>query len=241
MYSSGRRSASISSPQGRSVGLPKSSWFHQLPTRPIACATRRPGAAASSSAVTLAPARWAMIPADEDAAGDAAPDAEAALPDRERPPPLVRHLVPARREVVEARADDPGADAPDGDAEDQIPVAAARDPARAGDRDARRDPGQQHQAVHVDRHAARGRSCPRTARGSRRGSVTADRILPTRADGVRKNDKSASSGVPTRRLRSAARAGRSRAPPGGSPAIGRQSRIWSASSGAQPFRSRSIA
>ena len=44
--------------------------------------------------------------ADEAAGGDPAPDAEAALPDRERPPPLVGHLVPARREVVEPRADD---------------------------------------------------------------------------------------------------------------------------------------
>ena len=92
--------------------------------------------------------------ADDDAAGDPAPDPEPALPDGERPPPLVRNLVPARREVVEPGADDAGADAPDGDAEDQIPVAAARDPAHAGDRDARGDPGQQHQAVHVDRHGA---------------------------------------------------------------------------------------
>jgi hypothetical protein len=52
--------------------------------------------------------------------------------------------------VVKPRADDAEADAPDGDAEDQIPVAALRDPAAAGDPDAGDDPGQQHQAVHVD-------------------------------------------------------------------------------------------
>ena len=33
---------------------------------------------------------------------DPAPDPQAALPDRQRPPPVVRHLVPARREVVQA-------------------------------------------------------------------------------------------------------------------------------------------
>src|SRR5207245_1785948 len=56
--------------------------------------------------------------ADQHPEEDSAPDAEAALPDRERTPPLVRHLAPAGDVVVEARADDSGRDAPDGDAED---------------------------------------------------------------------------------------------------------------------------
>ena len=93
-------------------------------------------------------------PADEAAERDPAPDAEAALPDRERPPPLVGHLVPARREVVEPGADDAGADAPDGAAEDQVPVAAAVDEAVAGDPDADADRREQRQAVHVDRQRA---------------------------------------------------------------------------------------
>src|SRR4029079_2886829 len=49
----------------------------------------------------------------EDAEQDGAPDAEAALPDREEAPPLVRHLVPAGDVVVGAGADDPERDAPD--------------------------------------------------------------------------------------------------------------------------------
>src|SRR5206468_10074030 len=62
---------------------------------------------------------------------DSAPDAEAALPDREGAPPGVRHLAPARDVVVETRPDDSGRDAPDRDPEDQIPVAAPADPAVA--------------------------------------------------------------------------------------------------------------
>ena len=94
------------------------------------------------------------VPTDEAAGRDAAPDAEAALPDRERPPPLVGHLVPARREVVEPGADDARTDAPDGAAEDEIPVAAAVDAAVAGDPDADRDRREQREAVHVDRQRA---------------------------------------------------------------------------------------
>src|SRR5439155_7952461 len=70
--------------------------------------------------------------ARQHAACDPAPDAEAALPDRERAPPRVRDLAPARDVVVEARADDPAGDAPDRAAEDQIPVSAPAHPADAG-------------------------------------------------------------------------------------------------------------
>jgi hypothetical protein len=43
-------------------------------------------------------------------------------------------------------------------------------------------------------------SVPEDGDGIDARSATAERILPTRADGVQKNYKSASSGVPTRRL-----------------------------------------
>ena len=94
------------------------------------------------------------VATDEAAERDAAPDAEAALPDREGPPPLVGHLVPARRQVVEPRADDAGTDAPDGAAEDEVPVAAAVDEPVTGDPDADADRREQRQAVHVDRQRA---------------------------------------------------------------------------------------
>lgn len=45
-------------------------------------------------------------------AGDAAPDAEAAVPNGERSPPRVRRLLPAGREKVETPAEDPGREAP---------------------------------------------------------------------------------------------------------------------------------
>src|ERR687884_152521 len=69
----------------------------------------------------------------------AAPHAEPALPDGERPPPRAGHLVPAREVVVRARADDAERDAPDGDAEDEVPVAPQPPPANAGQRGARGD------------------------------------------------------------------------------------------------------
>ena len=47
----------ISSPHGSVVCLPYSSWFHQLPQRPIAWASRRPGATASIISRTLFPER----------------------------------------------------------------------------------------------------------------------------------------------------------------------------------------
>src|SRR3954469_10751869 len=43
---------------------------------------------------------------------DAAPDPQAALPDRERSPPVVGDLVPARGQEVEPAPDDPGGEAP---------------------------------------------------------------------------------------------------------------------------------
>src|SRR5206468_7580060 len=49
---------------------------------------------------------------DDHPPGDAPPAPQAALPDRERPPPGVRHLVPARDHVVEPPTDDPGRKAP---------------------------------------------------------------------------------------------------------------------------------
>src|SRR6266540_5817949 len=47
----------MSRAQGRSVGLPKSSWFHQLPQRPIPWASSTPGATASMKTRTLWPER----------------------------------------------------------------------------------------------------------------------------------------------------------------------------------------
>src|SRR5947207_2311597 len=91
--------------------------------------------------------------AREAAEQDPAPDAEAALPDREDPLPLrARDLVPARDVVVGARPDDPEGDPPDRDAQDEIPVSASAHPAHAGQPDAPRDREQQHQSVHLDRH-----------------------------------------------------------------------------------------
>ena len=127
-----------------------------------------PGARQSASKPDVGACALRDEAADETAGGDPAPDAEAALPDRERPPPLVGHLVPARREVVQPRTDDARADAPDGAAEDEVPVTAAVDESMTGDPDADADRGEQRQPVHVDRERAEVDGAARRARGSRR-------------------------------------------------------------------------
>ena len=134
------------------------------------------------------------VAADETSRRDPAPDAEPAFPDRERAPPLIRHLVPARREVIEPRADDSRADAPDGAAEDEVPVTAAVDEAVTRDPDADADRREQRQAVHVDREradvdgAARGRGYRRNERRHRGERVGEFRILPTRQDASLQNE-----------------------------------------------------
>lgn len=83
--------------------------------------------------------------------GDAAPDAEAALPDGEDAPPLVWHLVPARDNVVDPRADDPPEHAPHGHPVDEIPAPALADPKRPGNDNGDDDAEEQHQPVDADR------------------------------------------------------------------------------------------
>jgi hypothetical protein len=61
----------------------------------------------------------------ECAAGDAAPDAKAAVPDREGSPPVVWDLVPAGGQEVEASTDQPGGEPPERDLVDEFAVAAA--------------------------------------------------------------------------------------------------------------------
>ena len=41
--------------------MPKSSWFHQFPKRPMPCATSSPGATQSISFATSAPERFATM------------------------------------------------------------------------------------------------------------------------------------------------------------------------------------
>src|SRR4051812_1841764 len=124
--------------------------------------------------------------AGEAAEEDSAPDAEPALPDGERRPPRVDrlHLVPRRDVVVQARADDSEADAPDRDAEDEIPVAALPDPTHAGEPDAPGDAEEQHQPVHTDRQRPDVEDP-----GARRGNAQQHR------------EDSAVTGRPVRRLR----------------------------------------
>jgi hypothetical protein len=90
--------------------------------------------------------------ADEDAGEHPAGDAQAALPDREDPPPVALEQLPVGGDVVDPRADDAGDDAPDADgvgvlagADVALLEAAAEQP-HGGD-DAEGD----HQAVGVER------------------------------------------------------------------------------------------
>ena len=93
--------------------------------------------------------------ARERAEQDAAPNAEATLPHFEDPLPFRRrHFVPRRDVVIRARADDAERDTPDGDACDEIPVAALGDPSESGQPDRREDRDEQREPVHVQLHGA---------------------------------------------------------------------------------------
>ena len=62
----------------------------------------------------------------EGAGKDAAPDAQAAVPNRERSPPGMPPLIPARDKEVQAPADNPGGDAPERDLVDEFVVSVFR-------------------------------------------------------------------------------------------------------------------
>ena len=115
------------------------------------CATRSAGATQSASFETDAPERLATI----------APTRQPRpIPPQTPRPPFQIANAPHHSsgsssqlviDVVEPRADDSRGDAPDGDAKDEIPVAAAPRPADSRDRDRGRDGHQQSQTVEVDR------------------------------------------------------------------------------------------
>ena len=119
--------------------------------------------------------------ANEHAAGDPAPDPEAALPDRERLPPLLVDGAPARDDVVDARSDDPAEDAPHGDAEDEVAARVAPEgPApriSPAGQPGRRDDAQQEHRAH--RRAPDG---PELDLAARRARDRADQT-PTKATG----------------------------------------------------------
>jgi hypothetical protein len=62
--------------------------------------------------------------AREGPSGDAAPDAEAAVPDRQWPPPMWGHRVPARRQVVTTATDEARGNGQDRDLLHQLTIAA---------------------------------------------------------------------------------------------------------------------
>ena len=137
-------------PPGRSVGPPKSSWFHQLPKRPIPA--RRGALAPRSRRASRRMRRNASRRSRPRGSRDRCRPKRRGRPSRSRTvPPLVGQLVPARDHVVQARADDAGSHTPHRDAEDEIPVSAAPGPADPRDRDRGRDRDEQRQPVEVDR------------------------------------------------------------------------------------------
>ena len=177
------------------------------------CASRSPGATASIISGTLLPDRCTTQAPARTPNGIApqmpSPPSQTAA----KPVPVRvdrRILVPARDVVVEAGADDAGDDAPERDAEDEIPVAAPGHPAAAGQPDAGGDAEQQHHAVHVE--VRRPDDVERAVRG--RGDVAEDeaasraRIVPAPP-----GDRQVNPGC-GRRARAGSRAGRARSPGG---------------------------
>ena len=149
--------------------------------------------------------------ARESSEEDAAPDAEAALPHLEDALPLRRrHLVPRGDVVVEPRADDAEGDTPHRDARDEIPFAAHRLPAVAGQPDAREDRDEQREPVHVQlQRADVDDAGVRRGDEEEHGRTLSDLIRRSRA-GRRASPARAGS---RRRARACSRAGAAR-PPG---------------------------
>jgi hypothetical protein len=69
-----------------------------------------------------------------DARGDAAPDSQAAVPDRKRTPPVVRHQIPAGQIEVEPPAKNSCWKGPERDLSNEAAVAAVSLPAAGDDR-----------------------------------------------------------------------------------------------------------
>ena len=74
---------------------------------------------------------------DEHAAGDPAPDAEPAVPDREHAPPVIGDLAGGGDVEVDPSTDQTGRERPHRDLVGQVGVTAHRPPAPAGDEDRR--------------------------------------------------------------------------------------------------------
>ena len=175
MYSSGRLTGSISS-RPREVGrLPEELLVPPVAEPADTLGEEKPGREAVRQQPDVGAGALRDDPADDAAGRDPAPDPEPTAPDRERSPPLVGNLAPARREVVETRADDARGDAPDRAAEDEIPVAAAVDPPLARDVRREHDRREQGQPVHVDGQRAEVERA-RGRRGDRREGAHGRRI-----------------------------------------------------------------
>src|SRR5215213_3306288 len=170
----------------------------------------------------------------DDRAGDAAeedasPDAEPALPDGKDAAPLrIGNLAPRRQVVVEPRTDDAGGDAPDGNAEDEVPVAALASPAQPGEADARDDRDQQREAVHVDCQRPEvdgtlaGRRDRRDQRGHRQGILPGRRFACVVSGGC---GAPCWAGIRARAARSRDAGRRRRAPPARPPRRRRSRRV----------------
>ncbi len=100
-------------------------------------------------------------------ASDSAPDAEAPLPDGERPPPVRRDLTRGRDEEVDAPADQPGREPPHGDLVAEVGIAAELGPASARDEDGRGHGEDVGQAVGVDEQGTEVEAVVRRARNRR--------------------------------------------------------------------------
>src|SRR5215207_1613530 len=93
-------------------------------------------------------------PPHEDATGDPAPDAQSPLPDRQGPPPFVRHLAPARGEVVETSTDDAAGHPPHGHPQHEIPIAAEPRPSETAKNCGGDDAEEEHEPVGVNSERA---------------------------------------------------------------------------------------
>ena len=147
-------------PSGPTAGRSRrrsSSLLNQLPSRPIACATGRPGASASAKNVSGTPSRRQAIQAPTAAAARPRPRCPGRPPRSRRPsigsPPSPKYVVRRGDHVVDPAADDAERHRPHGDVEHQPLRRAALAQPHLGDRAGGDDAEQDEQGVrpHRDR------------------------------------------------------------------------------------------
>src|SRR4051794_28253016 len=142
---------SIRTAQGRSDGQPKSSWLKVVADPADRLCDEQRGRRRVKERRNVAADPVHPPDAGERAERDSAPDAKPALPDGERPPPVIESVARRGQKEVQAPPGQPGRNPPQLNVVAQLARAALRLPPATDDRHRREDSGGVAQAVDVKR------------------------------------------------------------------------------------------